>query len=113
LTGFYCRFIKGYACIAAALTTLLKKDHFDWSPTAQSAFDKLKQAMTEAHVLALPDFMVPFQLETNALGSTMCVVLMQHDHPISFFSKPFCPRLLRSSTYVRKLHVLTSVVKKW
>jgi len=69
--------------------------------------------MTEAHVLALPDFMVPFQLETNALGSTMGVVLMQHDHPISFFSKPFCPRLLRSSTYVRKLHVLTSVVKKW
>jgi len=69
--------------------------------------------MTEALVLALPDFTVPFQLETDASGSAMGVVLMQHDHPIAFFSKPFCPRLLRSLTYVRELHALTSVVNKW
>jgi len=113
LAGFYRRFIKGYACIVAPLTALLKKDDFDWSPTSQSAFDKLTQIMTESLVLALPNFMVSFQLETDASGSAMGVILMQHDHLIAFFSKPFCPRLLCSSTYVRDLHAFTSVVKKW
>ncbi|WVZ18571.1 hypothetical protein V8G54_005893 [Vigna mungo] len=113
LTGFYRRFIKGYASIVAPLTILLKKDSFNWCPAAQSAFDQLKKAMTEAPVLALPNFTLPFQLETDASGSVIGVVLMQQDHPIAFFRKPFCPRLLRSSTYVRELHAITSTVKKW
>ena len=69
--------------------------------------------MTEAPVLALPDFTVPFVLETDASGLAMGAVLMQHSHHIAFFSKPFCPRLQRASTYVRELHVITTVVRKW
>lgn len=38
---------------------------------------------------------------------------MQRDHPIAFFSKPFCPRLQRASTYVRELHAITTAVRKW
>jgi hypothetical protein len=43
----------------------------------------------------------------------MGAVLMQNSHPIAFFSKPFCPRLRRSSTYIRELHAITTAVKKW
>ncbi|XP_027337502.1 uncharacterized protein LOC113851229 [Abrus precatorius] len=113
LTGFYRRFIKGYASLAAPLTALLKKDSFLWCSVSQSAFDKLKNAMTAAPVLALLDFNLPFQLETDASGCAMGAVLMQRDHPIAFFSKPFYHRLLRSSTYVMELHAITSAVKKW
>lgn len=113
LTGFYRRFIKGYASIAALLTALLKKDNFNWCPAAQSTFNQLNKAMTEALLLALPDFTLPFQLETDASGSATSAALMQHAHPIAFFSKPFCPRLLCSSTYVRELHAITSAMKKW
>ncbi|GAU26773.1 hypothetical protein TSUD_317710 [Trifolium subterraneum] len=113
LTGFYRKFIKGYATLASPLTTLLRKNAFQWSTEAQSSFDKLKLAMTQAPTLALPDFSQPFDIETDASGCAMGAVLMQQSHPIAFFSQPFCPKLQRSSTYVRELHAITSAVKKW
>lgn len=113
LTGFYRKFIQNYATIASPLTALLRRDSFGWNPAAQTAFEHLKKAMTEASVLALPDFSMPFTLETDASGVAMGAVLMQRDHPIAFFSKPFCPRLQRASTYVRELHAITTAVRKW
>ena len=41
LAGYYYRFIKEFGSIAAPLTHLLKKDAFQWSPTAESAFKAL------------------------------------------------------------------------
>jgi hypothetical protein len=113
LTGFYRKFIKNYASIAHPLTELLKKDAFHWGPEATAAFEKLKRAMTEAPVLALPDFTVDFIIETDASGLGMGAVLIQHGHPISYFSKKFCPKLINSSTYVRELCAIVSAVKKW
>lgn len=113
LTGFYRKFIKGYASIATPLTNLLKKDSFIWSPEAEHSFQTLKKAMTEAPTLAVPDFTLPFDLETDASAKAMGAVLMQQNHPIAFFSKQLCQRLLRSSTYVRELHAITTAVKKW
>lgn len=52
-------------------------------------------------------------METDALGVGMGVVLSQQGHLIAFFSKPFTPKLLRASTYVRELFAITATVKKW
>ena len=113
LTGFYRRFIRGYAPLAAPLNSLLRKDGFHWTDDSQRAFDTLKQVMISAPVLIPPDFTIPFCLETDASGVAVGAVLSQNAHPIAYFSKTLCPRLQRSSTYVRELHAITSAVRKW
>lgn len=113
LTGFYRRFIKGYATLVAPLTKLLCHAQFQWSPAASEAFQKLKEAIMASPVLALPNFKILFVVETDASGTGMGAVLMQEDHCISFFSKQLCPKLMNASTYVRELAAITSAVKKW
>lgn len=43
----------------------------------------------------------------------MGAVLLQNDHPITYFSKLFCLRLSKASTYVHELHAITCAVKRW
>lgn len=69
--------------------------------------------MTSAPVLALPNFAEPFVVETDVSATAMRVVLMQHGHLIAFFSKLFGPRLIHASTYIRELHVIVTIVRKW
>jgi hypothetical protein len=112
LTGFYRKFVRNYASLAAPLTALLKKDAFVWTAQAQAAFEKLKKAMSEVPVLGLPNFNEKFILETGASGVGMGAVLIQNNHPICYFSKQFCPKMLQASTYVRELCAITAAVKK-
>lgn len=100
LASFYCRFIRGYATIAAPLVKATTIDPFQWTEEAQGAFDHLKRALSVASVLVLLDFQFPFTVETDASGVGMGAVLSQQGHPIAFFSKPFSAKLLYSSTYV-------------
>ena len=50
---------------------------FQWTPACQEGFDQLKKALTEAPVLAYPDYSKPFILETDASLKGLGVVLSQ------------------------------------
>jgi len=76
LAGYYRRFIKHYGIISKPLTDLLKKDGFQWSEMATQAMEELKEALTSAPVLALPNNCVVFVVETDACDYGIGAFLM-------------------------------------
>jgi len=113
LTGYYRRFIKKYASLAAPLIELLKKDAFKWSNVATEAFLLLKEALISAPLLVLPNFTQPFTLETDALGVGIGVVLLQNGQSVAYYSKKLSSRQQKQSAYSRELYAVTQAIAKF
>ena len=78
LTGFYRRFCKDYAKVTAVLSNQLKQKILHWTPQAQMAFDQLKELVTSAPVLIVPDPSLPFLIQCDASDLALGAVLMQN-----------------------------------
>ncbi|KAJ7942659.1 Ty3/gypsy retrotransposon protein [Quillaja saponaria] len=113
LTGYYRRFIQNYGKVSKPLTNLLKKDGFQWTEATEKAFNNLKHMMTQAPVLALPNYQQPFVVEIDASGNGIGAVLLQQGHPLAFLSKAFGPKHLALSTYEKELIAVVYAVLKW
>jgi hypothetical protein len=99
----YRRFIQGYAKIAGPMHRLLTKENAKKTIEPVSldqdqleAFQKLKEACTEAPVLAFADFTKEFQLETDASEKGLGAVItqLQQDgkrRPVAFASRTLSP----------------------
>ena len=92
LTGYYRKFVQNYGTIAASLSQLLKIGGFKWTEEAQVAFNRLQQAMMSLPVLALPDFSVPFEIQTDASRYGLGAVLVQNRRPIAYYSHTLAMR---------------------
>lgn len=92
LTGYYRKFIPQFGKIITHLIVLTKKDNFQWTNAAITAFYTLKAAMLSPMVLALLDFSKAFIIETDASGHDIGDVLQQLGKPIAFTSRALCPQ---------------------
>lgn len=101
LTGYYRKFVPGYGKICQPLYYLTKKDNFVWSLSANEAFEHLKRVMASPQVLTFPDFSKPFELECDASGNGIEVVLQQEGRPVAFTSQALGPRNQALFTYER------------
>jgi hypothetical protein len=113
LAGYYRHFIRDYGTVEAPLTQLLRKEGFQWTEAASTAFTALKQVLSTAPVLHLPDFSVPFVVDCDASGTGFDVVLHQNAGPLAFFSRPFAARHLKVVAYERELIGLVQAVRHW
>ena len=78
LAGYYLRYVKGFAAIAAPLHALTRKDAvFHWSEDCQHAFDQLKLRLTTSPITAFPDFSQEFRLYTDASTAGLSAILAQ------------------------------------
>jgi hypothetical protein len=114
LASFYRRFVKDFSSIASPLTELTKKrTPFEWGSIQEEAFAELKDRLTKAPLLVLPDFTRPFEVECDASGIGIGGVLMQEGKPIAYFSEKLKGACLNYSTYDRELYALFRVLKTW
>nr|GEY23248.1 reverse transcriptase domain-containing protein [Tanacetum cinerariifolium] len=102
--GFYRRFIQDFSKIARPMTHLLKKETpFVFSKECVDAFDTLKKKLTEAPILVVPDWNLPFELMCDAsdfaIGATEKEMLA-----IVYAFEKFRPYLVLSKSIVYTDH---------
>jgi hypothetical protein len=113
LAGYYRKFVKNFGVIARPLTDLLKKAVvFVWTQVHDTAFQTLKQALTSAPILALPNFDKPFTIEIDASSKGIVAVLLQDNHPLSYVSKALGVKNQGLSTYEKEYLAILLAVEK-
>ncbi|KAL4027645.1 hypothetical protein IC575_010820 [Cucumis melo] len=113
LTGYYSRFVQNYGSISAPLTQLLKSGAYKWTEETEAAFEKLKKAMMTLPVLAMPDFNLPFENESDASGFGVGAMLVQAKRPVAYFSKVLSMRDRARPVYERELIAVVWAVQRW
>ena len=91
LASYYRRYIHQFANTAKPLNALTQKaTPFEWTSACQSAFNSLKNKLTQAPILAYPSFhqhASPFLLQTDASAVGLSAVLEQNGHVIAYASQ--------------------------
>jgi hypothetical protein len=113
LASFYRRFIKGFSTIIAPITECLKGGTFKWTEEAQKSFELLKQKVTEAPILILPDFSKVFEVDCDASNLGIGGVLSQEGKPIAFFSEKLNDSRRKYSTYDKEFYALVRSLEHW
>lgn len=84
LTNYSRHFVPDYAEKTGPLQNLIKpQGHLnltgilEWTPVAEEAFITLKQTLSRAATLAIPDYNLPFYLKVSDKPKTAAAVLYQ------------------------------------
>jgi len=87
MIGYYRKFIPNFSAISAPLTDMTRKgnpNEVKWTDHTIRTFETLKQQMSSAPILKLPDLNKPFIIRTDASGTGIGAVLLQEYEGKSF-----------------------------
>ncbi|XP_049346719.1 uncharacterized protein LOC125811260 [Solanum verrucosum] len=114
LASFYRRFVRNFSSLAAPLTEVIKKEKpFIWGIKQEEAFKILKEKLSSTPLLQLPNFEKMFEIECDASGVGIGVVLMQEGKPIAYFSEKLRGAPLQYSTYDKELYAIVRALANW
>ncbi len=109
MVNFYRQFLPKLSEISAPLVNLIKKGQpnvVNWGEEQETAFQTLKNMLSQSPVLRLPNFELPFVLQTDASDEGISAVLCQEFDgilgPVAYASKKLLPRESRYSVIDRE-----------
>src|SRR5277367_6328261 len=118
LASYYRKFVKGFSATASPLTQLLHKDiSYQWGTTEQKSFEELKQHLTSAPVLLLPDPTKPFTVTTDASDFAIGTVLTQDQgkgqQPVAYESRKLSPAEQNYAIHEKELLAIVHSIRLW
>jgi transposase InsO family protein len=114
LANYLCKFLPNLNSVTAPLRNLTKKDvPFVWSRTQSEAFDKVKDMVSKAPVLAMYDPSKDLTLENDASEYGVGSVLMQSDRPIAYASRSLTDTETRWAQIEKEMLAITYGLEKF
>ncbi|GJS62787.1 reverse transcriptase domain-containing protein [Tanacetum coccineum] len=116
--GFYRCFIQDFSKIARPMTHLLEKETpFVFSKDCIDAFETLKKKLTEAPILVVPDWNLPFELMCDAsdfaIGAVLGQQKMKHFQPIHYASKTMTEAQIHYTTTEKEMLAVVYAFEKF
>ncbi|GJS27903.1 reverse transcriptase domain-containing protein [Tanacetum coccineum] len=116
--GFYRHFFQDFSKISRPITHLLEKDtSFVFSQDCINAFETLKKKLTEALILVIPNWNLPFKLMCDASDFAIGAVLGQrktkHFQPIHYASKTMTEAQIHYTTTEKEMLAVVYAFEKF
>ncbi|CAA7021303.1 unnamed protein product [Microthlaspi erraticum] len=114
LAGYYRKFVKDFSIMAKPLTRLTGKGvPFVWSEEIECAFAELKEALTKAPILTLPEPGKPYVVYTDASRIGLGCVLMQEEKVIAYASRQLRKHEENYPTHDLEMAAVVFALKIW
>ncbi|GJX74099.1 putative reverse transcriptase domain-containing protein [Tanacetum coccineum] len=114
LAGYYRRFIEGFSKIAKSMTKLTQKGvKFDWGDKQEATFQRIKQKLCSAPILALPEGSEDFVVYCDASIQGLGAVLMQREKVIAYASRQLKIHEKNYTTHDLELGAVVFALKIW
>ncbi|WVZ50243.1 hypothetical protein U9M48_001517 [Paspalum notatum var. saurae] len=114
LSRYYQRFMETFSKIAKPMTSLLKNNVlFEWDEKCDEIFQRLKEKLTTAPVLTLPDLHKDFVVYCDASRQGLGCVLMQDNKVVSYASRQLRAHEENYPTNDLELAAVVHALKIW